>query len=197
VVRAAARSCYRQQLLALGGRLLRSNLRVALEGAGAACQLDGLFLADGERQVDLVTQVAHLGEATQTAQECRGIAAGRGRGSFNGRIAVHPSARRSIASQTSRNLLLSPLAEINARPQLEIAVDEVECRHGATTGTLDADHLFYLRSRGLDEASARVLLTFAFCRDLIARIPLEEARAAAEALVAGALPDRDLIEGLA
>jgi Fe-S cluster assembly protein SufD len=170
VVRAAARSRYRQHLLALGGRLLRSNLRVALEGAGAACQLDGLFLADGERQVDLVTQVAHLGEATQTAQECRGIAAGR---------------------------LLSPLAEINARPQLEIGVDEVECRHGATTGTLDADHLFYLRSRGLDEASARALLTFAFCRDLVARIPLEEVRAAAEALVAGALPDRDLIEGLA
>jgi Fe-S cluster assembly protein SufD len=147
--------------------------------------------------VDLVTQVAHLGEATQTAQECRGIAAGRGRGSFNGRIEVRPTARRSIASQTTRNLLLSPLSEINARPQLEIGVDEVECRHGATTGTLDADQLFYLRSRGLDDASARALLTFAFCRDLIERIPLEGVRAVAESLVAGALPDRDLIEGLA
>jgi Fe-S cluster assembly protein SufD len=197
VVRSAARSRYRQHLLALGGRLLRSNLRVALEGAGAACLLDGLFLADGERQVDLVTQVAHLGEATETAQECRGIASGRGRGSFNGRVAVHSTARRSKASQTTRNLLLSPLAEINARPQLEIGVDEVECRHGATTGTLDADQLFYLRSRGVDEPFARALLTVAFCRDLIARIPLQGVREAAEALVAGALPDGDLIGGIA
>jgi Fe-S cluster assembly protein SufD len=196
VVRAAARSRYEQHLLALGGRLLRSNLRLALEGAGAACRLDGLFLADGERQVDLLTQVAHQGAATETVQEYRGIASGRGRGSFNGRIAVQATARGANASQTSRNLLLTPLAEIDARPQLEIQVDEVQCRHGATTGTLDADQLFYLRTRGLDEAAARAVLTFAFCRDLIGRVPLAAVRDAAESLVAGALPDRDLAAGL-
>jgi Fe-S cluster assembly protein SufD len=197
VVRAAARSRYEQHLLALGGRLLRSELRLALEGEGAACLLDGLFLADGERQVDLVTRVVHEAPATETAQEYRGIATGRGRGAFNGRIVVEPAARKSNASQTSRNLLLSPLAEINARPQLEIGVDEVQCRHGATVGTLDAAQLFYLRSRGLDEPAARALLTFAFCRDLLARVPVEGVRAAAEALVTGALPDRELVEGLA
>jgi Fe-S cluster assembly protein SufD len=195
VVRAAAGSRYEQSLLALGGRLLRSNLGLELEGAGAACRLDGLFVADGERQVDLLTRVAHLGAATETVQEYRGIAAGRGRGAFNGRITVEPQARGSNASQTSRNLLLSPLPEIDARPQLEIRVDDVRCRHGATTGTLDADHLFYLLSRGLDEGAARAVLTFAFCRDVIARIPAEAVRAAAERLVAGALPDRDLIRG--
>jgi Fe-S cluster assembly protein SufD len=128
-------------------------------------------------------------------QEYRGVAAARGRGAFNGRVTVEASARGSIASQTSRNLLLSPLAEINTRPQLEINVDDVQCRHGATTGTLDDDHIFYLRSRGLDEAAARALLTFAFCRDLIGRVPLATVRDAAEALVAGALPDRELIRG--
>ena len=195
VVRAAARSRYEQQLLALGGRLLRSNLRLSLDGAHAACRLDGLFLADGERQVDLLTRVRHRGAATGTVQEYRGIATARGRGAFNGYIAMEPAARGSSASQSSRNLLLSPLAEINARPQLEIRVDEVQCRHGATTGSLDAGQLFYLRSRGLDDATARALLTFAFCRDVIGRVPVDAVRDAAEALVAGALPDRDLIRG--
>ncbi len=195
VVRLAARSRYAQHLLALGGKILRSSLRVALEGERAACRLDGLFLADGERQVDLVTQVAHRGAATETVQEYRGIAAGRGRGAFNGRIDVHATAKNANASQSSRNLLLTPLAEINVRPQLEIQVDDVQCRHGATIGSLDAEQLFYLESRGIDPATARALLTFAFCRDLTGRLPFAALREAAEALVAGSLPDRDLIGG--
>jgi Fe-S cluster assembly protein SufD len=194
--RLAARANYAQHLLALGGSLLRSNLAVTLEGAGSGCRLDGLFLADGERQVDLVTRIEHAGRATVTRQECRGIAAGRGRGAFNGRIVVRPTARGADASQSSRNLLLAPLAEINARPQLEIEVDDVQCRHGATTGTLDPDQLFYLESRGIDAQAARALLTYAFCRDLIGRVPVAEVRAEALALVAGALPDRDLVRGL-
>lgn len=195
VVRLAARSRYAQHLLALGGKVLRSTLRVALEGERAACRLDGLFLADGERQVDLVTQVAHRGAATETVQEYRGIAAGRGRGAFNGRIEVQATAKGANASQSSRNLLLTPLAEINVRPQLEIQVDDVQCRHGATIGTLDAEQLFYLESRGIDPPTARALLTFAFCRDLTGRLPIAALREAAEALVAGSLPDRDLIGG--
>ena len=174
-----------QHLLALGGRLVRSNLRLALEGRAAACRLDGLFLADGDRQVDLHTQVSHVGLATETVQDYRGIAAGRGRGGFNGKIVVQSSARGANASQSSRNLLLTPLAEINARPQLEIEVDEVQCRHGATTGTLDPEQLFYLVSRGLDPAAARALLTFAFCLDVTGRLPIASVRAAAETLVFG------------
>jgi Fe-S cluster assembly protein SufD len=194
VVRQGAGSRYAQHLLALGGRLLRSNLRIALDGRAAACRLDGLFLADGERQVDLLTQVAHHGEATVTAQDYRGIACGRGRGALNGRITVHPSARGANASQSSRNLLLTPLAEINARPQLEIHVDDVQCRHGATIGTLDPAQLFYLVSRGLDPAAARALLTHAFCQDLLARLPLAPVREAAQSLLAAALPDHGLVE---
>ena len=193
VARQAAGSRYHQHLVALGGRVLRSNLRLALEGEAAECQLAGLFLAAGERQVDLHTQVGHLAPRTRTIQNYRGIATDRGRGALNGRIVVHPAARGSDASQSIRNLLLSPLAELNARPQLEIHVDDVRCRHGATTGTLDPAQLFYLLSRGLDEAEARRLLTFAFCQDVLAGIPLAEFRDFAATQVAGILPDDELL----
>jgi Fe-S cluster assembly protein SufD len=197
VARQDAGSRYEQYLFAAGGAILRSNLRLALAGEAAACRLLGLFAAEGERQVDLHTQVTHEAPATRTEQECRGIARDRGRGAFNGRIVVQPAARGADASQSIRNLLLSPLAEINARPQLEIHVDDVRCRHGATVGSLDEAQHFYLRSRGLDPAAAAALLTWAFCADLIGRLPLPELRAAMQARFAAALPDRDLLTGSA
>lgn len=184
---------YDQHLFALGGRLLRSNLRLSLAGRAAESRLAGLFMVDGERQVDLYTHIEHHGAATRTIQNFRGIGSGRGRGAFNGRIVVRPSARGADASQTSRNLLLTPLAEINARPQLEIQTDDVQCRHGATTGSLDPAQLFYLLSRGIDPAIARGLLTFAFCEDIVAGVPLRELRGPIEELVVGRLPDRDVI----
>jgi Fe-S cluster assembly protein SufD len=197
VVRQAERSRYEQSLFATGGAILRSNLRLALAGEAAECRLLGLFVADGERQVDLHTRVTHEAAATRTEQECRGVARDRGRGAFNGRIVVQPAARGADASQSSRNLLLAPLAEINARPQLEIHVDDVRCRHGATVGALDEQQLFYLQSRGIDAAAARALLTFAFCSGLIARLPVPGLRPHIEAGVAAALPDRALLTGLA
>lgn len=197
VVRQAAGSRYEQHLFATGGALVRSNLRLALEGEAAECRLLGLFAADGERQVDVHTLVSHEGAGTRTEQEYRGIARDRGRGAFNGCIVVRPTARGADASQASRNLLLSPLAAIDARPQLEIHVDDVRCRHGATVGSLDPQQLFYLRSRGLDAASAAALLTFAFCAGQIGRLPLPELRPLIEARFAAALPDRALLTGLA
>ncbi len=197
VTRLAAGATYRQHLLVLGGGLVRSDLRLTLEGEAADCRLSGLYLADGQRQVDIHTQVTHQAPRTRTVQDYRGIATDRGRGAFNGRIAVNAGAPGADASQTSRNLLLSPGAEINARPQLEIHVDDVRCRHGATTGTLDPAQLFYLLSRGLDPATARNLLTYAFCQDIIAGITHPALRAFVEDRIAGALPERELIRGLA
>jgi Fe-S cluster assembly protein SufD len=193
VVEQQADSSYSQHLFALGGRLLRSNLNLALRGDRAECRLAGLFMVDGERQADLYTQITHHGRATRTIQNFRGIASERGRGAFNGRVIVHPAARGADASQSSRNLLLSPLAEINSRPQLEIHTDDVKCRHGATIGTLDPAQLFYLLARGLDPATAQSLLTFAFCEDVITGVPLPELRRTIEELVVGRLPDRDVI----
>jgi len=188
-----ADSRYDQHLLTLGGRLVRSNLRLSLIGRRAQSRLAGLFMVDGERQADLYTRIEHHGPATRTIQNFRGIGSGRGRGAFNGRIVVHATARGADASQTSRNLLLTPLAEINSRPQLEIHTDDVQCRHGATTGTIDPGQLFYLLSRGLDPATARALLTFAFCADIVSGLPLPGLRGPIEELVVGRLPDRDVI----
>jgi Fe-S cluster assembly protein SufD len=150
-------------------------------------------MVDDKRQVDIHTQVEHCAPRTRTEQDFRGIATGRGRGAINGRIVMRPAARVADANQSIRNLLLSPLAEINARPQLEIHVDDVRCRHGATTGTLDPVQLFYLRSRGLDEATARNLLTFAFCQDVLAGMPLPVVRDFVATRIADILPDVELM----
>ncbi|MCU0976017.1 MAG: Fe-S cluster assembly protein SufD [Steroidobacteraceae bacterium] len=189
----AADSRYRQQSFILGGRVLRSGLRLELAGRGAECEVEGLFMVEGIRQADIYTVIDHLAPHTRTVETFRGVASDRGRGSFNGRIVVHEGAVKADSQQSSRNLILTPLAEINARPQLEILTDDVKCSHGTTIGSLDPQQLFYLLSRGIDPAVARGLLTFAFCEDVVARIPWPEARRHVEELVVGRLPDRDII----
>ncbi|MFZ8885543.1 MAG: Fe-S cluster assembly protein SufD [Steroidobacteraceae bacterium] len=187
---------YRQALFMLGGRVLRSSQRLRLRGRAAEAELDGLFVVDGQRQADLYTVIDHEGPQTRSRERVHGVASGRGRAAFNGRILVGPAAAGSDSSQTSRNLLLSPTAEINARPQLEILTDEVKCSHGATTGSLDPDQLFYLLSRGIDPETARGILTYAFCEDVVGVVTDPAVRRRIEELVAGQLPDRDLIQEL-
>jgi Fe-S cluster assembly protein SufD len=186
-------SRYRQQLFMLGGRIVRSSVHVRLEGPAAECELHGLFMVDGGRQADLYTVLEHVAPHTRSQELVRGVAADRGRGAFNGRILVGPLATKADSSQSSRNLILSPLAEINTRPQLEILTDDVKCSHGATTGSLDVNQLFYLLSRGIDPDTARGLLTFAFCEDVVARVAVPGLRRQMEELVVGRLPDRDII----
>jgi len=186
-------SRYRQQLFVLGGRIVRSGLHLRLEGHGAANVVEGLFMVDGTRQADVYTLIEHLAPHTTTDELMRGVASDRGRGAFNGRIVVREGATKADSRQSSRNLILTPLAEINARPQLEILTDDVKCSHGTTIGSLDDAQLFYLLSRGIDPATARGLLTFAFCEDVVARIRWPELRRHVEELVVGRLPDRDVI----
>jgi Fe-S cluster assembly protein SufD len=107
---------------------------------------------------------------TRSLQDYRGIAAGRGRAVFNGKAVVHAGAQQSQARQTNRNLLLTPGAEIDTKPELEIYADDVQCSHGATTGQLDTAALFYLRSRGLSEIEARSALTRAFTGAVMSRM---------------------------
>jgi len=193
LARQARDSAYTQALFAIGGRIVRSNVHVRLEGAAAETQVHGLFMVDGARQADVYTLVEHVAAHTRSEQVFRGVASGRGRGAYNGRVRVLEGAAKADSQQSSRNLLLSPLAEINARPQLEILTDDVKCSHGATTGSLDADQLFYLLSRGIDPDTARGLLTFAFCEDVVARVAEPALRRHIEELVVGHLPDRDII----
>ncbi len=157
---------------AFGAALSRTDISVAFAGENASCALDGLYLADGRRHVDHHTRVDHAVAGCVSREFYKGIVGGAARAVFNGKIVVHPDAQRSDAAQTNRNLLLSDHAEIDTKPQLEIWADDVKCSHAATVGRLDAEQVFYLRSRGIDEAAARELLTAAFAAEVVERIEL-------------------------
>jgi Fe-S cluster assembly protein SufD len=184
---------YAHRLVALGGQLARLDLRVALEGPGARAELAGLLFADGAREQHLRTLVEHRAPRTTSDQLYRGVASGRGRGSYDGKVVVHPGAYKTESRQSSRNLLLGREAAIDSRPQLEINADDVKCSHGATTGTLDEQMMFYLLARGLDRDTARALLTYAFVGDVLRRLAPEALRRATEARVLGRLPAAELL----
>ena len=154
----------------LGGSLSRLDLHVSLDGRGASTEVTGVFLADGSRHLDTHALVEHRAVETTSLQDYRGVAANKGRGVFNGKSIVHEGAQKSNARQVNRNLLLTPGAEIDTKPDLEIYADDVQCSHGATTGQLDPAALFYLRSRGLDEDEARSALTRAFAGAVLAKV---------------------------
>jgi Fe-S cluster assembly protein SufD len=192
-VELASDAHYAHRHVALGGQLARLDLRVALAGRGASIDLSGLLLADGTRQLDVRTLVEHQATHTTSEQLYRGVASARGRGSYDGKVVVHAGAQKTDSRQSSRNLLIGREASIDARPQLEINADDVKCAHGATTGQLDEQMLFYLLSRGLDRETARALLTYAFMGDVITRLAPESLRRVVEARVLGALPAAALI----
>jgi Fe-S cluster assembly protein SufD len=160
----------------LGGALVRNNVHVTLDGEGAECVLNGLYIGDGKQHIDNFTEIEHAKPRATSLELYKGILAGAARGVFNGKIIVHKEAQKSDARQTNRNLLLSADAVVNTQPQLEIYADDVKCSHGSTIGQLDGDALFYLRSRGLGPAEARNLLSFAFASDIVGRLKIESLR---------------------
>jgi Fe-S cluster assembly protein SufD len=157
--------------LALGGGLGRTDLGIRLEAAGTRAEVDGLFFPRGTQHLDVHTRIDHIAPRTWSDENYRGIADERGRGVFSGKAVVHPGAQKIEAHQSSRNLLLSAQAEIDSKPDLEIYADDVKCSHGATTGRLDQASLFYLRSRGIGEQEARVLLIHAFAESVLSAVP--------------------------
>ena len=174
--------------VSLGARLSRHDIDVALDHEHARCSLDGLYIANGRQHVDFHTNVEHTAPHCESREYYKGIAGGRGRGVFNGRVHVHPDAQKTEAHQTNRNLLLSRNAEIDTKPQLEIHADDVKCSHGATIGQLDEQMLFYMRSRGIAESAARGMLTYGFARDVVDRITIPGLREPIGAVVLGHLP---------
>lgn len=164
----------------LGGLLVRNDVRGVLDAPGAVCVLNGLYVVDGRAHVDNHTLIEHAKPYGTSREFYKGVLDGRARAVFNGRIVVHPDAQHTDAQQENRNLLLSEDAEVDTRPQLEIYADDVKCSHGATVGNLDADALFYLRSRAVDEQAARDLLTYAFANDVLARWRLAPLRLSLE-----------------
>lgn len=164
-------------LLSVGGRLVRNELAVRLHGDGAGATLDGLFLARNGQSVDNHTLVDHARPHGGSQQYYKGILDGSARGAFDGKVIVRPAAAFTNAHQKNRNLLLSDTARIDAKPQLEIYNNDVKCTHGSATGRLDADALFYLRSRGFSVEQARSVLTLAFASEIVDRVPFEPLRA--------------------
>lgn len=162
--------------VALGGRLVRNEVLAKLAGEGSDCTLNGLFVETGRQHVDNHLRVEHAAPHTRSWEYYKGILADTSRGVFTGRIYVHPGAQKTDAKQTNMNLLLSDFARVNTKPQLEIFADDVKCTHGATIGQLDADAMFYLRSRGLTEKAARDFLIYAFASECIQQIKLESIR---------------------
>ena len=183
-------SRFTSRSFALGGGLARVDIRVGLNAEHAACTLDGLYMTDGRQHVDHHTRIDHAQPYGTSREFYKGVLAGASRAVFNGRVVVHADAQHSDAHQANRNLLLSDNAEIDTKPQLEIYADDVKCSHGATVGQLDPEQVFYLRSRGVDDAEARALLTFAFAEEIVGRVEVPALRARLEQLLLGRLPER-------
>ncbi|HXP32229.1 MAG TPA: Fe-S cluster assembly protein SufD [Stellaceae bacterium] len=161
---------YRSFTLTVGARLSRSDAFVRLDGDTAQCSLDGAFLLRGDREATTATFVDHVAPGCVTRELFKGVVGDRAHGVFLGRIAVRPDAQKSDAHQLNRNLLLSPRAAVDTKPELEILADDVKCSHGATVGDLDEAALFYLRARGIPEEEARRMLIEGFVVDALERI---------------------------
>jgi Fe-S cluster assembly protein SufD len=186
-IRLAAASRYSAQTLSLGGALTRSDIGVVLDGEGVEASLDGLYLADGVQQADTHLTVRHARPDCSSHQLYKGILAGSARAVFNGRIIVDQDAQKTDANQSNRNLLLSDSATVHSNPQLEIFADDVRCTHGSTVGRLDEEAVFYLRSRGIARDEAIRMLTLAFAREVLERVPVEALRERLELVVASRL----------
>ena len=187
-VHQAHESHFTSHVTSLGGRLVRHDINVRLEAPRARCDLHGLYLAAGRQHMDFHTRVDHLVPECTSSEVYKGVLDGRARGVFNGRVYVHPDAQKSDAHQSNANLLLSPHVEIDTKPQLEIHADDVKCSHGATVGQLDERMMFYLRSRGIDEAGARALLTFGFLEEMLEPVSIPWLRESLTREIAGRMP---------
>lgn len=181
---------YTHYSISLGAKLARNDVNVMLTGEGAHCALNGLVLGRGAQHFDNHLVVDHVRPHCNSSQLYRSVVDDKSRSAFAGRVIVRPGAVGTDAQQQNNNLLLSDDAKVDTKPQLEIYCDEVKCSHGATSGQLDAEAVFFLRSRGLDNKQARNVLTYAFANDIIEHIRIDAAREHLEELM------RDRFQGL-
>ncbi len=157
--------------LSLGGKANQETISVSLSETGSACQLLGFYtLSEDNQSSEHSLKVDHLANHSQSNMFYKGILNNKSKACFTGKVYVHPDTQKVEAVQANHNLLLSSNAEAISKPELEIYADDVKCKHGATVGQLDEEALFYLRSRGIDEASAKQFLLAAYAEDVISHI---------------------------
>jgi Fe-S cluster assembly protein SufD len=166
-----------------GGQLVRNDLNYRLDDIECESHMYGLYIGSGSQHIDNHTLVDHAMPRCFSNEFYKGIMAGKSTGVFNGKIIVRQDAQKTNAYQSNKNVLLSDEAHVNTKPQLEIFANDVKCSHGATTGQLDEEALFYLRSRGIGKAEAKAMLTHAFAADVLENIKHEEIKEYATKLV--------------
>lgn len=172
-VRAGKDAAVRLHTLAAGGQLTRTDVYADLDGTGADVELNGLYLTEGRQFCDHHTWVSHNTEHTTSRQVFKGVLDGRSETVFDGLVKVAEGAQKTDAQQENRNLLMSKMALAHSNPRLEIYADDVKCSHGSTTGQLDEDALFYLRSRAIGPADAKGMLVFAFANEMLEPVKLQ------------------------
>jgi Fe-S cluster assembly protein SufD len=190
------RAVYRLRSITLGGLSSRTTAFVKLAGRAAQCEFIAASIANGLQTHDVFAQIEHVGRDTRTRELFRGIATERGKLAFNGKMIVRESALDADSDQSLKTLLNGSGAEAAARPQLEIYTDRVKAKHGATTGKLDEQMLFYLLSRGIERSQAQALLQWAFIEDAVSQVELAPLRQEIEQLVAAQLNEVSALDGL-
>lgn len=169
-------SVFSTHTFTLSGSLVRNNLNIILDDEGIESNLNGLYLTNEKQVVDNHTLVDHRKPKCNSNELYKGIIEGKSTATFNGKIFVRRDAQKTNAFQSNKNILLSDDGTINTKPQLEIYADDVKCSHGTSTGKLDEDKIFYLRARGLGEASAKKLLMYAFASEVVDTIKIDALR---------------------
>ena len=162
--------------LNMGGKMVRHDVHVVMNGSGGECYVNGVNLLKGEQHGDTTVLMEHVAPHCMSNQFYRTILDNKAHGVFQGKVHVHKEAQKTDGYQLANTILLSRNARMNTKPELEIYADDVKCSHGTTTGQLDEEPLFYLRSRGLSDAEARMLLVQAFVDEAIDRINEESSR---------------------
>ena len=190
----ATDSQWHTNLISLGGKLARHDVHSRLEGEQSHTTMDGLYILTADQHCDFHTRIDHLVPHTTSDEIFKGVLDGNSHAVFNGKVLVHKDAQKTDSNQSNHNLLLSRNCEIDTKPEMEIYADDVKCGHGSTVGQLDPDHLFFLRARGLDEVSARSLLTYAFAIEILERIPSQIIRDALLAVIEKRLPKGGLTQ---
>ena len=186
-VNQAEKSVFNSVTITLGGTMIRNNLSISMDGEYCECNMYGLSLLKGKQHVDNNTTVDHIKPNSYSNELYKNILDDESTGVFNGKIFVRQYAQKTNAFQSNRNILLSDDASINTKPQLEIWADDVKCSHGATTGQLDKEQLFYLRARGLSKASARAILLYAFAHDVLDNIKIDSIRESLDKVISDRL----------
>lgn len=180
-------STYQSYNIVFGGALVRNDINLFIAGSNAHTRFDGVVAIDVDQHVDNHTRLDHAEPHCESFEIYKHLLGGKSRAVFNGKIFVHQDAQKTDAKQTNMTLLLSPTAQVDTKPQLEIFADDVKCTHGATIGQLRKDALFYMKSRGIDEATARGLLVYAFAAEVMELIDNDSLREALEQMLVAKL----------